>query len=114
MTPRLIATVLLGIVATPMQAADMDVSDYLSSRDSATTREYVAGLGEGMDWANYQIQQAGGHPTFCVPKNLKLNAQNFLDILDAERTRDPQRNSTLMPVSGVLHRGLVRTFPCKQ
>jgi len=104
---------LLCFMSFPCFGDDMSVSDFKLKRGAPATREYVAGIGEGMDFLNYQFAKAGRDPLFCVPSGLKLNADNYLNVLDQELARDPKKNSGLRPLVASMVDGLRVTFPCK-
>ena len=100
-------------MSTAANADDMSVGDFKANRNNPATHEYVAGVGEGMDFLNHRAEKLGREPIFCVPKNLKLNAANYMNIVDVEILRDPRKNGVLMPIVSVMVDGLIRTFPCK-
>ncbi len=110
---RLLSVLLVLTIHTESFADDMSVSDFLRNRNKATTIEYVAGMGEGMDFLNYRAQRMGRDPLFCTPTALKINADNFMSILDNQIASDPQKYRGLMPLANVMVDGLMRTFPCK-
>lgn len=110
---RISTALLVLAIPTGSFADDMSVSDFLRNRNKATTIEYVAGMGEGMDFLNYRAQRLGRDPLFCTPSALKLNATNFMNILESQITSDPKKYSGLMPLANVMVDGLLRTFPCK-
>jgi hypothetical protein len=85
------------LVHVPSFADDMSVSDFKFARKSPATREYVAGLGEGMDFLNYKAEKAGNAPFFCRSSNLTLNADNYMNIVDVEIARDPKTNNVDAP-----------------
>lgn len=108
----LISTV-TACLTTQTYADDQSVSDFLSSRNKVTTIEYVAGMGEGMEFLNYRMRRSGRDPLFCVPPDLKLNSTNFLNIIESQIAIDPKKYSGLMPLASVMIDGLIRTFPCR-
>ncbi len=110
---RVLLTISWLVVSSIALAEDMSVSDFLARKNKQETVEYVAGLGEGMDFLNHRAGQLGRELVFCVPKDLKLNAGNYMNILMSEIAKEPKRNTGLMPLASVMANGLIRTFPCK-
>lgn len=110
---KILLTIFWLIVSSIAIAGDMSVGDFLARKNKQETVEYVAGLGEGMEFLNYRAGQLGRELIFCVPKDFKLNVENYINILMNEIAKDPKRNAGLMPLASVMANGLIRTFPCK-
>ncbi len=100
------------LIPLHLKADDMSVSDFILNKKTRATIEYVAGIGEGMDFLNHRAVRLGRMPLFCVPSRLKLNASNYMNIIEVEIARDPVKNAGLMPLVSVMADGLIRTFPC--
>lgn len=108
------SVIIATMLASPLhlKADDMSVSDFLLSKRNKATVEYVAGMGEGMDFLNHRAVRLGRTPLFCVPSRLRLNAANYMNIVEVEIVRDPVKNAGIMPLVSVMADGLIRTFPC--
>lgn len=78
---------------------------------------YVAGLGSGIFSANVWLGARHMPPLFCIPENLALNTENFMEILnsriEAESKRMTQAKLDGAPIGMLLVVGLEVTFPCK-
>ena len=72
---------------------------------------YFMGVGSGYGYANIELRAKNESPFFCVPKNLALDAQNYIDILDAEIERGKFTDD--ITADYILLVGLRFTFPCK-
>lgn len=78
--------------------------------------KYIVGVGKGIFWANIVMKLQGRKPLFCLPKELALNQDNYISLLDQElkSPTDPQRHySSDTPIELVLVQALEHTFPCK-
>jgi hypothetical protein len=122
---RLVPLVLpLVLFAVPLRS-EMTVKDYqkfTSSNDvvlTGTTKAYVHGLGEGVEWAetSAELLNPDGVRLFCLPSKLSLNEDNFVDLLDqqikreaAETTRDKLEKSY---IGILLVKAFRETFPCQ-
>lgn len=116
------AATLLVIVSTSVNAQEMPVLMYEEAMQSSDERvvnlvkTYVAGLGEGMVWANAKANKT---PIFCAPETLALNVDNFIQVLNQqiEGYRAPDIVSSGFdvdpkPIGAILMAGLADTFPC--
>jgi hypothetical protein len=85
------------------------VKDYLGS-PLTTRKAYVAGVGNGLFWANVYLKKS----LYCPPPNLAVYVDNYVDILDREIDIS-RKNKTLTDdthIELLLIEGLKRTFPC--
>lgn len=99
--------------------AEITVKQYkarIESENAAvavTTRSYIEGLGQGMEWANTAVPATR---FFCPPPELALTVENFINIIDREikvlTDNSTQEKAEGMWVGLVLLYGLQHTFPC--
>lgn len=79
------------------------------------TRQYVKGLGEGIEWVNTLLKGTSSRPLYCLPE-IALTDENFLQILDSAIAKMSKTYSSKAveesPIGLVLLTGLVETFPC--
>lgn len=94
--------------ALPAQA-EVRVSVILETPKSEAVRTYVKGLGDAFGWANARLRQTG-RPLFCVPENLTITPEQYIEIIRQEVLRGPDFRTMYAGV--VLMGGLERTFPC--
>jgi hypothetical protein len=109
---------LLLFLCASQVRAEMKVKEYLSTISSsdtvkaATTKLYVRGLGEGIDWAN----SATVAPTYCPPEKLALGVDNYVSIINrriktlADKLTKSQLDESW--IGQILMEGLQETFPC--
>lgn len=107
--------------------AETTLKKYKESRNSQNELEklvivnYIAGIGEGLVWANTELESRKDKPLFCQPKKLALTDENYIQILNDEikrfeeaKTDESERKKVFdsMPIGLFLLKGLIRTFPC--
>jgi len=103
-------------------AGTTTVKDYkrdLASDDtrvSGLMKVYVAGLGEGIFWANVFGEVKNKGRLYCPPEKLALDGHNYLDILDREIKAQSGRMTAAAleeeTLGDLLVMGLIETFPC--
>ena len=103
--------------------AEISVKEYRrakSSKDKSTldlVETYVTGLGRGFDWANAENRVKGQPPLYCVPDNLSLNGQNYIDILEGRIKQEAAKKTEVElseeKIEDLLLDGLEKTFPCQ-
>ena len=111
---------LLGVLIAASQAsADIYFKEYKEAKAANGQRWdaikfYLLGVGSAYGYANAKLHDEHQPIFFCVPGNLVLERENYVDIIDQEFAR---RNRGTMDdnvaVDVVLLFGLVKTFPCK-
>lgn len=104
-----LATALL-LSASQLPAAAMTVRE-LNALDQGMTEIFLAGLGEGIFWANAAgstLHQAA--ELYCPPKNLGLTGTQYVDIFRSHVRDNPQLRSE--EVGLVMMMALRATFPC--
>ncbi|MBE9529487.1 MAG: hypothetical protein IME99_09650 [Proteobacteria bacterium] len=117
---KLILTVVMLLIAVPV-FAEQTVENYIKyeneyADDSAAKtimETYVSALGSGMGWTNTILNKRGQQELFCTPKNLALNYNNYIDIIDKQVDRVVQDGGgDDFPIPMLLLFGLMETFPC--
>lgn len=63
---------------------------------SNSLKAYVAGLGQGMFWANVALKAQGKEKLYCPPPTLALNVDNYLSILDKEVGKPTTRDTSVV------------------
>ena len=113
------ATLLLLILGAFEAKAELKVKDYRKAMGSGnsmivgTTKMYVLGLGEGMEWANATV---GSMKIYCQPGKLVMRMENYMQILD-RKIESMSSSGNRAEIDGddigmVLLLGLQETFPC--
>ena len=121
-----VALVLVIAMASTISYANAAGPNYLDY-DSLTAQQrmvlgiYVIGASEAYGWANVSLVQRGDAPLFCVPANLHINGNRYLEIFKAESANHRSAYKQMVDRSGhksmdfvdiVLLDGLKSTFPC--
>lgn len=71
---------------------------------------HIVGIGTGFSWANAQLESAKQPLIYCEPRKLGLSADNYLNILNREISRNEYDSGEA--IAFVLMKALRRTFPC--
>jgi hypothetical protein len=106
----LLGTLMIGLSAT--LSAEIFLSDYDAFKNLEGFKNYIDGVGVGFEWANANVQ---GQKIYCQPKQLSLNQENYLHMLD-EAVKEWRRAPGTIPnppVELLLLRKLQRVFPCE-
>ena len=77
---------------------------------------FVSGLGEGYSLANAELKvKRKLPPLYCEPDKVKLNTDNYLEILDNYLSQPVVKAQThpTLPVGVMLLKALQDAFPCK-
>jgi hypothetical protein len=103
-------------------SAELLVKQYreqIKSTDAAVltfVKLYVQGLGDGIIWANSEVETQMSKHLFCQPTKLALTQSNYLNILDRQieysKTLFTEAELEKAPIGFFLLKGLVDTFPC--
>lgn len=95
--------------------ADMPLSQYEEFKKLPPFKDYVAGVGRGIFWANIVMKTEGGPSLFCMPNKLALDEGLIYSLLDQE-IRSPSSGSRYeltTPLELILVRSFIARFPCK-
>ena len=123
MAQRLRASLLVLIFALPATSwGEIDISKYRESIRTHDGKElmdvYVAGVGEGLDWANASLINRGDRPLYCAPQTLSPSGEFYVSILQSQiklvSTRYTEEELGKLPIEPELLVGLQNTFPCSQ
>jgi hypothetical protein len=119
---RILAVLFFIALGCTELAAEPSVKTYkqvmlkTNSLEATAMKTYITGLGDGITWTEAQVEHNKGKPLFCIPVQLALTTDNFVDILNREikemsslLTADQLETS---PIGSFLVIGLVQTFPC--
>ncbi len=61
---------------------EFKASEYDTFKATETFRDYFTGFGRAFTYANVELTRRGQKPLFCQPRELKLNADNYMQMLD--------------------------------
>ena len=91
------------------------VPQYEEIKNSQPFKSYIKGIEEGYSWANVFLEGAKQTPLYCQPKQMVVEPENSIRILDRQISimRESNYLKPDTPVEPLLLLGLIRTFPCK-
>lgn len=98
--------------------AEVTFNEYQAIKDKTYFKAYLNGVGRGLHWAiiGNEIYLKSDKSLYCLPNNLTLTAENYINILEQE-IKTKQKTETIPPdtfIELLLMNGLMRTFPCNQ
>ena len=99
-------------IASPCLAANLSWYGTAKSESIVAVKLHVAGIADGLSWANSAVQLNGGSRLYCPPDNLSLNDDNYINMIDSEIARSPSFDGNTY-LGLVLLRALQRAFPCQ-
>jgi hypothetical protein len=119
---RMSLVVVVSIALPAASLGEIDISKYRESIRTHDGKEfmdvYVAGVGEGLDWANASLINRGDRPLYCAPRTLSPNGEFYVSILLSQikliSTRYTEEELGKLPIEPELLVGLQNTFPCSQ
>jgi hypothetical protein len=115
--------VAVASIALPVAIwGEIDIGKYRESIRTHDGKElmdvYVAGVGEGLGWANASLINRGDRPLYCAPQTLSPNGEFYVSILLSQikliSTRYSQAELLKLPIEPEVLVGLQNTFPCPQ
>jgi hypothetical protein len=122
--PSIFACVALLLALTASAKPIATIAEYqrykaANGDDWKAVMVYIVGMGDALGWANAYLSLNDKPPLYCEPKQLHLNAQKLVRIIDdeiaAEKAgigiKEPLTDSA--PLAPVLMYGLIHKFPCK-
>lgn len=93
--------------------ASLTVEDYrlAKMKDPKLLDSYIWGVGEGLSWYDVYQQFEGGKYRICPPKNMRMDRDIYIRILDAyiDKLNPPSDNY----IAYELLKALLVTFPCE-
>jgi hypothetical protein len=108
----LISAILI-IVSTPAYSF-MDVKSYRMYKGTDEVKSYVTAAAHAYGWANSELRGRNQSPLYCENKQLVLNADNYITILEKSiQDRKGHPNLETTSIELLLLKGLQDTFPCK-
>ncbi len=114
----LIPKITLAIAYLPLEAYEDNKKT--NPKHHVINEVYVHGVGMGLMSANSELEQKGLKPLYCTPTELPMTSEIYNNILDEQIkhlkegiTEKEWEYINPVPISGILLRGLKRTFPCK-
>lgn len=112
--------VLVALAVQPSSAMNIDTYDRMRKEGArsdarALLRVHVGGVGEGLEWANAYLEREGVGPLFCAPRELNLNADNYVQFVDEALSKDRQSYSSLgLPIAAILTHALRSKLACSK
>ena len=104
---KLLLTILFSLVLSGNAYSFYNYGEYknMKKSDPKSLNKYIDGLGSGLRFATINQKE------WCVPKNLRLNINNYFSIIDDYAKRSNASDDEL--VVALLFYGFKTTFPCK-
>lgn len=105
-----LAITLLGSASLSAEAniSLQSINTLMSSQEKLI---YITGVASGYSWYNTYLEHDGKELLFCVPSELGLNPQNYMNIFEGELKEQNYKPDSYVEI--ILMQGLKRTFPCK-
>lgn len=110
------AVALMALWSGPSWAAEATLQKFLALYDSAKPSEraylddIVDATESGMSWANV-VAKYEGHPLYCPPGKVALQAAQVIDIMRRYAETNPKSNTD--PYRMVMILSLREAFPCE-
>ncbi|MGO4564819.1 hypothetical protein AB4Z52_07060 [Rhizobium sp. 2YAF20] len=95
-------------------AKDPSVADFLEQLNTdSRIQNYLGGAGTAWFWSNLELKRRGLPPFFCQPKNLAINQQNYIQMLqDFVKHHPNDLAESYVAWPDLLLQSLVEAFPC--
>lgn len=104
---------MLSMLAVSGNASAMTIEEYKNAKNNKqewpVTQIYLNGVGVGVSLAAAVLIQQGRPPLFCQPKEIDLNKENYIKLIDAFITKNEVEEA---PIETILLMALVTAFPC--
>lgn len=110
----IIAILLLLFFSNTAIALDVQKYEELKKTSREVLKIHINGVGDGYSWSNGILNQRGDQAFYCPPSKIALNAENFIDIIDAQIVKLKKSGKVEIPVELILYFGLVDSFPCSK
>ena len=118
--PPMVVATLLALSSAPLQALDVKTYRESVGQDDAKRAVaemiYITGVGEGLTWANVQLNALGRERLYCAPAKPGLSLANYKDILDRHIAEEAKRRTEeeldQLNIESLLLQGLIEAFPC--
>lgn len=109
-----LATLLLLFFTNPAIALDVQTYEELKRTSREVLKIHINGVTDGYSWSNSILQRRGDKAFYCPPPKIALNAENSIDIIDAQIVKLKKSGKVEIPVELILYFGLVDSFPCSK
>jgi hypothetical protein len=118
MFPKKLAVVcLIAFSFSNYSSAQISYNEYKKNRSHPGMRDYIAGVGRGVGWANAILSNAGKIPLSCPPGNLTFSTDDFIKIIENGAKKDSdlfgEEVLEIMPIERTLVQGMYETYPCR-
>jgi hypothetical protein len=100
-------------LAMGIQGFSMSIKQFRDQQETTLVRIYLHGVGEGLGWANAELQSKDVPPIFCQPGNFELTADNYVRLVRTYLDNPPAPLKDDTPIELVLLEALQEAFPCK-
>jgi len=118
-------TVLVGFILLTGKGtaqADPFMNTYFKAMKNHKSAEYVIigfhleAMGNGMQWANKVLEVKGENQIYCQPKDIYLNAKNYMYIINQYLDENPSVKKTAegSTVGRIQILSLIDAFPCTE
>lgn len=114
MTKQIAAFVLLLFFINTAFALEAKTYEELKKTSREVLKIHINGVGEGYSWSNSILAKRGDKVFYCPPPKVALNAENYIDIIDAQVSKMKSSGMVEIPVELILFFGLVDSFPCSK
>lgn len=92
--------------------------DLMDEKAKEVTVFYIAGIGNGLSWANVASVEGKQKPLYCPPTKLSLGFDNYKSFVDAELKKAKQNSNKWtyenMDLGQALLIHLQEVFPCNK
>lgn len=102
----------IAVISKPA-IAGIPLKNYEKIKKLPDFKTYINGIGAGYEYMNLYLVANKMPPIFCVPDNLTLKEDNYVDILEKAIEQNHEQTSPNVKIELILLQGLIKTFPCK-
>ena len=92
--------------------------DLMDDKTKEITVFYIAGVGNGLSWANIAAVEEKQKPLYCPPSKLSLGFDNYKSFIDTELKRAKENSNKWtydnMDIGQAMLLHLQEIFPCKK
>ena len=109
---------LIALMFAPQLAsAQITIEQYRQARlakDQSSLQIYIAGVVDGIYWANIALKSERARPLYCMPDGLAFNSDNAIYLIDSTLKKPNNKFvSSDTPIGIVLLQAIKDEFPCK-
>jgi len=92
--------------------------DLMDGKTKELTIFYIAGVGNGLSWANIALVEGKQKPLYCPPSKLSLGFDNYKSFIDSELKKAKENSNKWaydnMDLGQAMLLHLQEIFPCKR